>query len=139
MELILHSAVYCVARLREGVEVGRWLDPGAGLSVVTRDRGQWTVLCPRSFATAPGRDGGIESCSRWRCLEVAGDLDFAVTGIIAGLSGLLAGADIPVYVISTYSTDYVLVSPRRVDEAVAVLRDGGHTVCLPPPAGLPPE
>jgi hypothetical protein len=59
---------------------------------------------------------------------VAGPVDFGLTGVAAALTTPLAGAGIPVLLIATYETDYLLV--RRVDlqRAVAALSAAGHRV-----------
>ena len=64
----------------------------------------------------------------WSCLRVEGVLDFDLTGILADLSGILAEAGISLFAISTYDTDYLLVKTETLTDAVAALRDAGHTV-----------
>ena len=64
----------------------------------------------------------------WALLRVAGPLDFGLIGVIAGLSRTLAEAGIPIFVTSTYLTDYLMVKADRLDEAVRALTDAGHTV-----------
>jgi hypothetical protein len=49
---------------------------------------------------------------------VEGPLDFSLTGIVAQLSAPLAAADIPIFVLSTYDTDYVLVPQALATDAV---------------------
>jgi hypothetical protein len=51
-----------------------------------------------------------------------------MVGIAAALLTPLAEALIPVFLISTFDTDYVLVKRERLDEATAVLRLAGHDV-----------
>ena len=54
-----------------------------------------------------------ESVDRgWRVLEVVGPLDFSLTGVIASLVTPLAEAGVPIFVISTFESDYVLVRER---------------------------
>lgn len=60
---------------------------------------------------------GVQHEGPWRALRVAGPLDFSLTGIVAGLSAPLAAAGIPVFVISTYDTDYLLVKSSRLTAA----------------------
>ncbi|MBT2229806.1 ACT domain-containing protein [Nonomuraea sp. NEAU-A123] len=59
---------------------------------------------------------------------MAGPLDFSLTGILASIAGPLAAANIPIFVVSTYDTDYVLVRSERADAAFATLAAAGHTV-----------
>ena len=70
----------------------------------------------------------------WAMLRVAGPLDFSLVGIIAQLTGVLARAGVPVFVTSTFLTDYLLIKANRLSEAIAALEADGHTVTQPPPA-----
>jgi len=64
----------------------------------------------------------------WRCLRVEGPLSFELTGVIADLSAPLARAGIPIFVVSTYDTDYVLVKAVDLEQACSALRDKGHAI-----------
>jgi hypothetical protein len=71
----------------------------------------------------------------WRALEVSGPLDLAMTGVLASLAVPLADAGVPIFAVSTYDTDYVLVPGARLHDAVTALRAAGHHVDGGPPAG----
>jgi hypothetical protein len=95
----------------------------APLYSVTRTADELSIVCPA--ADAPSRakvEGG------WRALSVQGPLDFELTGILAALTQPLAAAGVPVFAISTYDTDYILVRYDDVDAAIDALRRVGHTV-----------
>lgn len=62
----------------------------------------------------------------WRSIKVEGPLDFSMTGVIAGLSNELAKAEIPIFVVSTFDTDYLLVKERNLAEALVVLKKAGY-------------
>ena len=57
----------------------------------------------------------------WRCFQVEGPLDFSLLGILSGIAGRLAKSGIPIYAISTYNTDYILVKAERLEEAMGAL------------------
>ena len=57
-----------------------------------------------------------------------GTLDFSLVGIISRIAGVLSERGIPVFVISTYDTDYILVRASALDEAVAALSSDGHEI-----------
>jgi len=57
----------------------------------------------------------------WKALKICGVLDFGLIGIIAKISGVLAENDIPVFVISTYNTDYVLIKNENYSNALELL------------------
>ena len=64
----------------------------------------------------------------WSALKVMGPLDFALTGILAGLASVLADAGISLFALSTYDTDYVLVKSAKLDDACTALADAGYEV-----------
>ncbi|AEW99314.1 ACT domain-containing protein [Streptantibioticus cattleyicolor] len=72
---------------------------------------------------APGGPDG------WRALY-AGESAHGVDapGMLAALTGPLAAAGVPVFVVSTYHADLVLVPGDRLAVACAALRAAGHTV-----------
>jgi len=63
--------------------------------------------------------------SGWACLQVGGPLDLGMTGIIAAISAVLSAASLPIFVISSFDTDYVLVRGTDLGKAVVALRAGG--------------
>lgn len=64
----------------------------------------------------------------WRCLKVKGPLDFSLTGILASLAAPLASADITIFSVSTFDTDYILVKRRDLAKAVRALKEAGNHV-----------
>ncbi len=69
---------------------------------------------------------GTPSQAGWRCFSVIGPLDFSLTGILASLASTLAEAGIPIFVISTFDTDHILVRKNQVNNAIKVLKAAGH-------------
>jgi len=61
-------------------------------------------------------------------LGVKGPLDFALTGILASLTGPLAEAGVSIFSVSTYDTDYLLVAEHDLERGIAALERAGHTV-----------
>jgi len=64
----------------------------------------------------------------WRALTVRGPVEFTLTGILAALSGALAAAGVPIFALSTFDTDHLLVKDADLDRAIAALREAGHDV-----------
>ena len=52
--------------------------------------------------------------------SVAGQLDFSLVGVLASLVNPLAEAGIPVFVLSTFDTDYLLIKAESFETAVKV-------------------
>ncbi|MBD0319700.1 MAG: ACT domain-containing protein [Gemmatimonadetes bacterium] len=102
--------------------VPAWL-PAHGFVSVTRTADEFSVVCSEG-AVPPG-----VVCERgWRCLAVAGPLDFGLTGVLASIATPLAAAAISIFALSTFDTDYVLVKADTLDAAVDALRRAGHEV-----------
>jgi hypothetical protein len=111
---------YAVARLQPGSELPGWVDIGPFRSV-TRTEHEVSVVC-RDHDVPEG-----ESVDRgWTVLEVMGPLDFSLTGVIASLVAPLAEAAVPIFVISTFESDYVLVRSSDLGRAADALEDAGH-------------
>jgi uncharacterized protein len=63
----------------------------------------------------------------WSCIKVPGPLDFSLTGILADISAVLAKADISIFAISTFDTDYILVKSDKLSVANKALQKAGYT------------
>jgi hypothetical protein len=55
-------------------------------------------------------------------------LPFELAGFLSYISTLLANEDIPIFVISTYSTDQLLVREEHLDKAIKVLQKNGFVL-----------
>lgn len=64
----------------------------------------------------------------WRGFRIQGVLDFSLIGILAKLSGILAGHKVGIFAVSTYNTDYILVKEENFDKAMTVLAAEGYTI-----------
>lgn len=92
-----------------------------GFFTLARTDDEISLVCSTAAAALRPRqhDDG------YGALRVAGQLDFALIGILARLTGALARAEIPVCAISTFDTDYLLIKRARMHEALAALADAG--------------
>ena len=74
-------------------------------------------------------------------LGIEGTIPMSSIGILAALCTALAEARVPVFALSTYDTDWLLVPVERFEAARAALRAAGHRVDgeLPPAANGPPS
>lgn len=62
----------------------------------------------------------------WRAFQVAGQLDFSLVGVLAGLSAVLKNAGVSIFAVSTYDTDYLLVRDFQLKTAQTALEDAGY-------------
>ena len=64
----------------------------------------------------------------WRALRIVGTLDFSLVGILSKISTVLANAGVPIFAVSTYDTDYILIKEERVDKACRTLKKSGYSI-----------
>ena len=76
----------------------------------------------------------VPQAGPFTAFAVEGTLDLTATGILAGLLEPLADAEVPVFCVSTYDTDWVLVPVAKADAAAEAWRRQGHTVAPAVPA-----
>jgi hypothetical protein len=55
-------------------------------------------------------------------------LDFSLTGILSGISSLLAGEKIGIFAVSTFNTDYIFVKKEKEMEALRILEKAGYDI-----------
>ena len=68
-------------------------------------------------------------CNRdWCILKIIGPLHFSLVGILADLSAILKDRKIPIFVISTYDTDYFLIKQADVNKGINALEEKGHII-----------
>lgn len=119
IELTIIDGSYSIHRLSSDARI-----PAAVLKepffAVLRSGAELSLVCAASVDI-----DGEKSSSGWACLEVVGPLDLGMTGIIAEISTILSAAKLPVFVVSSFDTDYVLVRGDKLGNAVAALRAGG--------------
>lgn len=64
----------------------------------------------------------------WQAFRIQGILDFSLIGILAKIATILADNKIPIFAISTYNTDYVLIKKEKYQKALEVLQSSGYKI-----------
>lgn len=64
----------------------------------------------------------------YTAFRIEGELDFSLIGILANISAILAKEKISIFAISTYNTDYVLVSAEKKELAINALKNNGYII-----------
>jgi hypothetical protein len=92
---------------------------------VTRTSDELSIIC-KPVDVKLGIDTKIDY--PWKILKICGVLDLSLIGIIATVSTILKENKIPIFTISTFDTDYILVKERDLNKAIAALRAEGHKI-----------
>jgi hypothetical protein len=112
---------FAVCRLSPDAGVPVWTQ-NAEFYSITRSRDELSVVCLSKDVPE-----NIRAECDWRALKVGGPLDFSLTGILTAIIDPLSEAKIPVFAISTYDTDYILVREASLSQVVAILNEEGHS------------
>lgn len=121
MQLLVLPGTFAICRLAPDEPIPNWAT-GEFVSV-TRTTDELSIVCDDDHVPA---DAAAERC--WRCLRVAGTLDFSETGVLASLSEPLAVAGVSIFVVSTFDTDYLLVRENSLSDAIVAFQKAGHAV-----------
>ena len=64
----------------------------------------------------------------WKAFRISGTLDFSLVGILKNISVILADENIPIFAVSTYNTDYILVKSEFFEKAVNALKKYSYEI-----------
>jgi len=126
LHLLVLPEPFFVVKLQPGQEIApcviKDLTNGkGGFFSVTRTNEEVSVV-GEAYKWMPS---SYKEQSTWMCIKIQGPMEHSLTGIMASLSAPLKTAKVPVFALSTWNTDYVLVPTEMLSEAVRALeRDG---------------
>jgi len=112
--------LYAIVRLAGDAPVPTWAAEGEFTSI-TRTADELSVVC-----AAGNLPRDLNSPERWACLKLEGPFPFSLTGVLLSFIKPLSTNGIPIFAVSTYDTDYVLIPEDRMEGVVDMLREAGH-------------
>jgi uncharacterized protein len=115
---------FAICRMAANSGVPGWGLQGEFFSV-TSTADEISIVCPAKQVPA-----GVSHEGDWTCLKLEGPFPFSETGILSAFVRPLSDQAIPIFAISTFDTDYVLVKHAWVEAAVQALQDAGHEFVL---------
>ena len=112
--------LYVIVRLAPDASLPAWAYEG-DFSSVTRTTHELSVV--RAAANLPA---DVHSPHRWICLKLEGPIPFSQTGVLLSFIEPLSTSGIPIFAISTYDTDYVLIQEEFAGPTLDALQKAGH-------------
>lgn len=126
LRLLSHRLSVC--RFPAGSALPAWAT-SAPFFCLAQAGSELSVVCPEGAVPREGLPHAFRAEHGWRPLRVGeSPLQLDLVGVLAAVCAALAKARVPVFVVSTFDTDYVLVRAHLVDAAVRALREAGHAV-----------
>src|SRR5260221_5799973 len=119
-----------VCRLAPDARIPAWALEGGFLCVV-RASDELSIVCGEDACKKDVRqedrmpDGALAERG-WIALKLEGPFPFSMTGVLASFLQPLAEAQIPIFPISTFERDYVLIKRESVEWAVSALGAAGN-------------
>jgi hypothetical protein len=110
---------FAICKLSSDAPIPAWATSGVFTSVA-RSSEELSIVCP-----AENLPRDINSESHWICLKLEGPFPFSQTGVLLSFIEPLSDNGIPIFAISTYDTDYVLIQ-EEFAQGVEILRRAGH-------------
>lgn len=120
MQLEILSMVLAICRLEPKNPIPSWAMHSEFFSIAKTSE-ELSIVCSQENVPE-----GVRIEKGWRCLKVKGPLDFGLTGILASLANPLSAANISIFAISTFDTDYLLVKEETLEKTLQVLIQAGH-------------
>jgi hypothetical protein len=111
---------YAIVRLTPDALVPEWATKGEFTSI-TRTPDELSIVCPTENLPPD-----VESSHRWICLKLEGPFPFSLTAVLLSFIEPLSSQGIPIFAISTYDTDYVLVQEEYAAATLQALDAAGH-------------
>jgi hypothetical protein len=122
LSLILLDETFTIHRLEPDAEIPA-VDSRFFAAIRTED--ELSLVLPDSVDIKSAK-----SDTDWACFKVEGPLVFSLVGILAGIASTLAEAKIPIFALSTFDTDYILVKREQVEAASGALISARYIVRL---------
>ena len=121
-ELTLLPERFAISRLAATAPIPEWATQGSLFSV-TRTREELSIVCEQSRVPA-----SVRSQLGWSILKVHGPFDLMETGVLSSLASPLAEANLSLFTISTFDTDYLLIASETLSTALSTLEGAGHKI-----------
>jgi hypothetical protein len=120
LSLILLPQQFSIVRLDSQAPLPDWAACGSFFSI-NRTDDELSVVTESSNVPV-----GLTCQSGWRLLKVQGPFLLSEVGVLAALASTIAEAGVSLFAISTYDTDYLLVSSTQLEKAALALGRAGH-------------
>jgi len=121
----LKDGPYAIMRFSPDAPVPEWAAKGEFTSI-TRTAEELSIVCPA--ANLPRE---VSSQHRWICLKLQGPFPFSMTGVLLSFIEPLSSRGIPIFAISTFDTDYVLIQEEFMGVTLSILDEAGHKLGPP--------
>lgn len=124
---VVHPERLAICRLPADAAIPDWAR--GGFVTISRTAAELSIVCAQRHVPA-----GVQQERDKVAFGIAGVVPMTTIGVLASLCGALAAVQVPVFVVSTYDTDYLLVGAAKFAAARTALAGLGHRIVGEQPA-----
>jgi hypothetical protein len=122
LTITVHPELYAICKLRASDELPAWA-AGEEFVAISRTKRELSIVCDDSRVPEE-----MHAERKRRLMQVEGTLPFSLTGVLAAIAVPLADANVSIFAVSTFDTDYLLISDNDLQNAISALEAAGHVV-----------
>jgi hypothetical protein len=122
LTIVIYQKLYAVCQLQPDATVPRWAE-GAEFVSITRTSAELSIVCQQDMLP-----GDVRAEKNRRLMRIEGKLGFELTGVLASVTAPLSKAELSIFTMSTYDTDYLLIADEDLQKATEMLEAAGHTI-----------
>lgn len=122
MTLLVLPIEFAILKLSPQSTIPKWTAAGDFYSV-SKTPDELSIVCP-----ALNVPKNVKAEKNWMCVKVDGVIDFAQVGTLSSLTQPLAKAEISIFAISTFNTDYLFVKRDKLEQTIEALVKAGFEI-----------
>lgn len=123
LRLDLLAAPLALIRMAPDDAVPAWTNAARHFLTITRTPSELSIVSDAAVVPA-----SVAAERGYRAFRVEGPIPLHVVGVAAALVTPLAQAKIPVFLVATYDTDYLLIRGEDLSHARGTLVGAGHRI-----------
>jgi uncharacterized protein len=120
--LTLFPMHYAIARFAPNEEISVDYERTSFFSLTKTDE-EISLVCEQS-----GVPASVRAERHRRLLRIESVISFELTGVLSSLAAPLADANISIFAISSFDTDYLLIADHDIEPAIVALEHAGHKI-----------
>jgi uncharacterized protein len=113
---------FAVCQLPPTSSMPDWATRGSFVSI-TRTAEELSIVCPDENVPKD-----VKADKQWVCFKLEGPFPFTQTGVLLSFIRPLSENGVPIFAVSTFNTDYVLIKQEFVGTALDAVREVGHEI-----------
>ena len=122
LTIVVYPEVYAVCQIEPQAAIPAWAQ-GREFVSITRTAAELSIVCQQGMLP-----GDVRAEKNRRLMRIEGKLGFELTGVLASVTAPLSKAELSIFAISTYDTDYLLIADEDLQKATEMLEAAGHTI-----------